>query len=667
MSNKASRWEIARKRWNRTFIPTLLLGLILGLGALPPDPPYRYPFASNDYAALSGTFGELRGDHFHSGIDIKTWGKRGIPLYAIQEGYIYRIKVGPYGFGRAIYLRHPDGRFSVYGHMQRFTEEIEAFVYERQYTSKQAEQEIYLGQNEWPVKAGELIGYSGNSGSSFGPHLHFEIRDPQERILNPLRWYKDRIADHKPPILQAVGIEPIKPDARVAGKFEKRLLTPQGGNGRYRLPGIIKVRGKVGIEYQAYDLLDAAGNPCGINHARLFLDDELVYLFELDRYAFDEKRYIYVHIDHAHYQQTRQRLQKAYVDFGNQFPAYKHVRERGMIELTDLGVHEFRLELEDLHGNRSVLTGQLQHEAAPPDFPDPYPNYGSPRVSHEVKRGNLVVTVAQPARSYFDPGLRYTNQYGREKLLKPAYYRDQRLVFILPLSRFDYPVRVYDDIGNIDLPLYFKDEVLPGKNTLVEVGQVQAFFPYQAVFDRVHLEVEPVAAQGPDMLSPAYRLGTETIPLFRSFLVSFKPNQPRPLTHLVVAKKEKGTWRYAGNTHGEDGNVYASTREFGVYCLMADSTAPDIRPVNFGQGATVGTSVDKLVLTAKDAFSGIDHETVYGQIDGEWKLFSYDFRDHTLTYQMGKERPAPGQRELLIEVKDKAGNLATARYRLIFR
>ncbi|MEM7037282.1 MAG: M23 family metallopeptidase, partial [Bacteroidota bacterium] len=191
---------------------------------------YRFPMKGSDFL-LSGTFGELRSNHFHSGIDVKTGGEIGRHLFAVRDGYIYRIKVSPYGFGKAIYLRHPDGQFSVYGHMSGFNEEIEEFVYQKQYASKKYEQEIYLPENQMPVRKGDFIGYSGNSGSSLGPHLHFEIRDPDERITNPLKHYMSMIRDKRKPIIQTIGFESLEAGSRVNGEFDKVEIRPEGSPG----------------------------------------------------------------------------------------------------------------------------------------------------------------------------------------------------------------------------------------------------------------------------------------------------------------------------------------------------------------------------------------------------------------------------------------------------
>ncbi|MEL7339955.1 MAG: M23 family metallopeptidase, partial [Bacteroidota bacterium] len=541
-----------------------------------------YQFPLKGYRALSGTFGELRTNHFHSGIDVKVGGRDGAPLLAIQDGYVYRIKVSPYGFGSAVYLRHQDGRFSVYAHLSGFNDKIEDYTYLRQYASKKFAQELYLAQDEIPIRKGEVIGYAGNSGSSFGPHLHFEIRDPDERIINPLPYYKHLIADHKKPLVQEIAFEPIDLNSRVRGEFRKYTLTPSGSNGNYRVDPVIKIKGRVGLEYRGYDLLDAAGNHCGINYARLYLDDQLIYAFSLDQFAFDEKRYINLHIDYSHYRKKRSRLQRAYIERGNAFNAYKHEVNQGLIELTDNEVHRFKLVLTDLHNNQSFVTGRIQLDQSQAAIPASFASGGKSTYSYEIHRDILRIQVLNPRNEFLD-GLRYENISGEVKTIPAAYAKGKALIFLLPLTRYDYPQRILDRNGKSLLYLNLREEILSTQNNLFEMDELQLFFPYQSVFDRVHLEMTKDMGDR-RMLSDVFTIGDPDIPLFKSFLVSFKQPEGSKLKNLVVAQRSSNKWEFAGNTIGEANNVYASVNRFGQYCLMADSTAPTIEPVNFKNG-----------------------------------------------------------------------------------
>lgn len=623
---------------------------------------YRFPMNGSEFL-LSGTFGELRTNHFHSGIDIKTGGEIGRPLYAAREGYVYRIKVSPYGFGKAIYLRHPDGQFTVYAHMDRFSESIEDFIYTKQYASKRYEQEVYLPEEEMPVRKGELIGYSGNSGSSQGPHLHFEIRDPDERITNVLQHYRSTISDRIPPIVQTIGFQALDASSRVNGQFEKFTVTPSGSNGDYEIPGTIELLGRVGLEYHAYDLLSGAPNHCGINYARLYLDGKQIYGFELDAFSFDEKKYINVHFDYPYYQQHRQKFQKAYLDDGNRLDAYPVLDNRGTIELKDRAVHQLRLELEDTHGNVTRLRARLKQGQAN-ELPSTVRFDGLTSLSGYPQRDAYVCRVENPSTTHLR-GLDVVFHSGEVKKLMPSHLEGNVLVYLLEWDKWRLPQEIRDPLTGKSLALHFRETILPDKNNIVEQGELQAYFPYTAVFDTLPLHIQRFPG-GAGMFSDIYEIGSTDIPLFKSFVMNFRPSRPGNPTHMVVARKNRsGNWSFLGQDINEDGSIYASSSSFGTFCVMADSIPPTIRPLNIGDGATVTAGQNTLRLKVTDNFAGINSEKVLCTLDDNWELFEFDAKSSTLTHRL-KERPAPGRHRLHVMVYDNANNLAESTFYLYF-
>ncbi|MEM8901431.1 MAG: M23 family metallopeptidase, partial [Bacteroidota bacterium] len=320
----------------------------------------RYRFPLDMHRSLSGTFGELRSSHFHTGLDIKVGGRIGDPVYAIDDGYVYRINASPNGYGNAVYLKHPDGNFSLYGHLNRFADTLQAYMRDIQYHFEKFPQEVYPEEHVFPVKRGQIIAYAGNSGRSFGPHLHFEIRDSLENILDPLAYYPNEIKDNIPPILRTVGFEPLSSSSRIRGEYRKLTLNPVGSNGKYTIPSIIDIEGPIGIEYHGHDKKDAAYNHCGINYAQLFLDDKLIYDLRIEKFSFDDRRYIHQHIDEAVYQKTDRRFQKAYVDKGNRFVSIYEHKYRGIISLNDEEIHNYTLKLKDGAGNLTTLSGRIR-------------------------------------------------------------------------------------------------------------------------------------------------------------------------------------------------------------------------------------------------------------------------------------------------------------------
>ena len=135
---------------------------------------------------LSGTFAELRSNHFHSGLDIKTQQQSGLKVMAAASGFVSRIKVSHFGYGKALYITHPNGYTTVYAHLQNFNPEIDAYIKHRQYKNESYEIELFPKAGELLVNNGDIVAYSGNTGGSGGPHLHFEIRNKQEHPMNPM-------------------------------------------------------------------------------------------------------------------------------------------------------------------------------------------------------------------------------------------------------------------------------------------------------------------------------------------------------------------------------------------------------------------------------------------------------------------------------------------------
>ena len=619
-----------------------------------PEPLFRFPLNGNDIA-LSGTFGELRTNHFHSGIDIKTGGRTGLPVYAVEAGYVYRLKVSPYGFGKAVYLRHEDGKFSVYGHLDHFSESLDAFVYQKQYASKKYDQEIYLSSNEIFVKKGDLIAYSGNSGSSGGPHLHFEIREPNEDIINPLQYYGHLIKDHKPPILKTVALQPIGAGSRIGGDNKKIELTPEGSNGFYSLPNVIEVEGAFGLEYHAWDILDAASNHCGINYATLKLDGKVVFHFALDRYAFDDKKYINVHFDYAFNESKNTKYQRAWLADGNRLKAYHQMENRGIIVLRDAALHVLTLELRDLNGNKSTLTAKVKQKTSP-KFPILKENLAKkPRLSSSVDGNSLFIRVSYPWDAHLK-GLDLLYSKQDKKRILPDFNTETDLVYRVPIVGREYPEAVFDPVTGEKLSFNFVNALYPERNNIVELEGAQFYFPFEAVFDTLHLEVSASAArQG--IYSRIYKVGTKTDPLFKSFVISIKPNYSGSRAHAVIAyQRDNGSWAFLGNNMNEDGSVYASSGYFGIFSVMADSIPPRITPQNFESGRTIVANQKDLSIRLTDNFSGINSDRILMQLDYNWVLGEFDAKTSTVKYTW-KSRPAPGKHKLEVMVYDNAGNL----------
>ena len=362
--------------------------------------PVRIPLS------LSANFAEIRPDHFHSGIDIRTQGVIGHDIVAAASGNVYRISVAPGGFGKAIYMRHPSGYSTVYGHLDRFIPEIEEYVNERQHQNKSFSVNLFPPEGEFTYRQGQLIGYSGNTGSSGGPHLHYEIRrSSNEMPLDPLK-FEFGVKDNIKPLIENLAVYPDQPSTSINGRNQELLLPVQGSHGNYyiRSDRPITISGTAGFGIRTYDLLNDSWNRCGVSSIELMIDGESWYRFEMDRFSFDETRYINSHIDYRRKVRDNVTIQKTFVAPNDKLSAYREVRNRGIFTFDADTTHTVRIIVTDSHENSSVLTfkvrsvseGLLQVPSSQTD--GRLLQYDKP---YNMSDGDI--TVAIPENSFYGP------------------------------------------------------------------------------------------------------------------------------------------------------------------------------------------------------------------------------------------------------------------------
>jgi hypothetical protein len=391
----------------------IFLGIIC-LSYNTPDPikkniPTNY-FRSpvNGAIKLSGSFGELRSNHFHAGIDIKPKyrGRSGDDIYAAAEGYVSRIKVSPRGYGYGLYVTHPNGYTTVYGHLKRFNSKIERFVKEYQLKHKVFSFDMdTLSASMFPVQKGELIAYMGNRGSSGGAHLHFEIRDTKtEHALNPL-MFGLKVADDVPPRLQELKIYYLnhKLETTSTKKFNIRKVKKSN---IYTLPKEITVESsRIGLGLKTFDFMTGVRNWNGPYHIKMYQDDSLMFHFEASEISFDEWYYLNAHVDYREFKAKKSYFNRCYLLPGNgNSTIYKQAINRGVIELREGQSSKIKLIAEDYEGNKSSVQFTLRRKGAyvPSDFPTF--NYIFP---HNEKNA----IVRNDLELYFDEGSFYEDVY----------------------------------------------------------------------------------------------------------------------------------------------------------------------------------------------------------------------------------------------------------------
>ena len=300
---------------------------------------------------LSGTFGEFRKTHFHSGIDIKTQGKEGLRVRAIEDGDLVRVKISTSGYGKALYIRHYDGTTSVYAHLKKFSSKIQQIIKEIQYKKKKFEIEKFFKEGEIKLKKSEIIGFSGNTGGSSGPHLHFELRDSKkEKPLNPLK-YGFLVLDTIPPKIENIFIYKFLKE-HVSEKIKIELI--KNGNS-YINNDTIKINGIFGIGYSGYDKQNSSYNRNGIYNRELTINGENVFSYRFDDLIFPDGKKIDLLIDYEAYNIKKSRIKKLYQTINSKFSFLENNNSNGLFKIIKDSLYNIKIVFEDFNKNKSIV------------------------------------------------------------------------------------------------------------------------------------------------------------------------------------------------------------------------------------------------------------------------------------------------------------------------
>jgi hypothetical protein len=303
---------------------------------------------------LSGTFGELRSNHFHSGLDIKTQQREGLNVLSSAQGYVSRINIQHYGYGKALYIQHPNGYTTVYGHLKKFSPEIEAYIKKQQYAKESYEIELFPTASELKVEKGELVALSGNTGGSGGPHLHFEIRDGQQRPMNP-KLFGVNVKDSQAPTINSLFVYPLGEDAHVNGSAQRQRirLTPLN-DGSFKTEEL-NACGNIAFGISAVDKQDGASNNNGIYKIEANLNGDTVFEMNMDRFSFNETRHLNQLIDYEYFSSNKSRITKLFVEPNNPLSVYNKVIDQGVINVEDSLTYLYNIKVMDFAGNQRII------------------------------------------------------------------------------------------------------------------------------------------------------------------------------------------------------------------------------------------------------------------------------------------------------------------------
>jgi len=303
---------------------------------------------------LSGTFGELRSNHFHSGLDIKTQKREGLNVLASSDGYVSRIKISHWGYGKALYVTHLNGYSTVYGHLKKFSPKIEAYIKNLQYEKESFTIEVFPKAHELTIDKGEIIAFSGNTGGSGGPHLHYEIRDSHSKPINPM-FFGIEIPDTKEPEIRT-GVVYSFGDSSNVNQSNKvtdlRIIKRTNGT---LMANPIEAFGTLGFGINVIDKQDGALNNNGIFSLKMTVNGKIVYEHQLDTYAFSETRYLNTLIDYERFFKKRQQIQKCFVESSNKLSIYSNLVNNGYVDIKDGMSYTIKITASDFKGNTQSL------------------------------------------------------------------------------------------------------------------------------------------------------------------------------------------------------------------------------------------------------------------------------------------------------------------------
>ncbi|RPI00933.1 MAG: M23 family metallopeptidase [Calditrichaeota bacterium] len=694
----------------------LLLGRLAG---------QSYIWPTDAGQILTSTFAEARNGRFHAGIDVKTWGQTGFPVFAIRDGYVSRIRISPFGYGRALYLTLDTGEVVVYAHLERFSDEIQHYVKEEQERRESYEIQVYPAESQFSFKQGEIVGYSGQSGVGY-PHLHFEMRDSGNNPINPLaKGYqlKDSIA----PMVSKVLLQPMDALSAVNQDFEPVIITPvYEGNGRYRVAPVLAVSGRVGFGISAFDQMEGADNRFGIYRNEFYLNDQLVFSSQYDRYSYDENRQFKLDRNYRQMMRGNGYFYNLYRDVGNSLPFYDRTDDYyGVIDfIKEFSLenayflqgkivnppqtvtkvwgreHQYRLVCYDYWGNAAEVRGRLQvdgeHLILPPIEQEESDTLFQP---NWVEAWNDGESDRPQEKKYYRVSSQYYDDYIRlsflaqEAGLEPPRVSGRlcdKEEFVLPLLRIGenefvgaWPLA---ECSSVPLELTIESITRSGQVrrqkesfgfAVIARGKSQIFvtdeglsrieFSPRSLYKTLFLrhQIEPASVGGaPQTVGGCYRFEPADVPLNAGarLTLSYPADEESP-AKLAIYQKYGDQFQFLDNIlNGQQRTISSQISGMGEFVLLRDGTAPQITALVPYDQSTLRNTKPRLSASFYDELSGIGGENSRVlQLDGRKVIAEYDYEKPELFYQL-EESLSVGKHIIEVIVRDRSGNVSSQRH-----
>lgn len=593
---------------------------------------YAWPTNSSQY--LSSTFAETRSAHLHSGLDIRTWGREGYDVYATRAGELYRVGTGPSGYGNVIYLRHADGSYSVYAHLQRFRPDIQAYVDSIRLQDYRFEIDHFVPGEQFTFEQGELIGFTGSTGVG-PPHLHFELRTPDFEPFNPLLTNLS-IDDTLPPVIRSIAIESL--DAETLRFSDYDIRRPAGETDGTVDFGKITADGPIGVSVNVHDRANRTPNSYAVYELLMIADGDTLFHSRADNFDFNESSMMFLDRSYPILAQTRRGFQRLYNVNGNQLPIYRRLSNRGLLGLTP-GVQAIEIIAVDYYGNKSNAQFTLEREGS--------------RTLTSVESVPAYPVRTEPA------GPVVTQTSIKEKRSAPFYRLfDNQTAIRGPAT----PDRQYAYFLNgDDTPPTKVSTLVPGRKNVLHSPEYRAWLeiPSKSLYDTLVVSMEYHS----DANVPRIQFEPNRLPV----------NQPMELTMLLpdeyVNDPAAGLYSYDEfrdrhffvSSDIEHGVLRATINEFAELRIRRDINAPWLGKAEF---ADHPSGIKVVHVPAVDRDSGIDYRRSVITVNGYRGIVEYDGDVDRLIFYHPNLTFEPGEHQVEVSVYDRTGNLSERSYRL---
>lgn len=594
---------------------------------------FLFPINPNQQNYLAGGMGDLRPDHFHAGIDIKTQGREGLPVYATGDGYISEVRVQTNGYGNVIFITHPNGFVSVYGHLKEFAEPLASYVRKKRLENRTFEIKVVLNPSQFEVARGQVIGLSGNTGGSGGPHLHFEIRDTRNNILNPLNFGFSEIKDDLPPIFQQLVIRTLSIDSRVNGEFGKKIFYPikQAKNSSYSLNSNVSAIGEIGLELLAVDKMNGTNNSNGLTCVEMFVDGQENYYSHLESFPNAVSHDINVHNDYAIERTQGKRIQKLFQDDGNtELPIYKPTISKGKLTINDGKIHQITIKIWDAYDNGSVLNFTIKGEKNTPST-TANPTVLPVIINTEIEENTLIIKARNLKKPNSLVNLRLKNSTVN---LAINYVKNNEAIYLWDLKK-DLPDSV--SIDGLTKPLFLRKMMIPNTEDSWSSDKLSVTFESNSLYDTLYLQTNSVG----NLL----QIGQNTIPLRYGVSISYEPEfqviKPDKTSVYYVYRNDKSFQK----TVWENNKASFKASRLGNFEILTDTIPPT--------ASIVRKKPHDFAIRIGDKISGLKSFKAF--INNEFVLTDYDVK-RSLLWSVKSDSAQQFIGKLRVELEDNQGN-----------